>query len=411
MLPNLPRGAWMVLGADALSAVGTGLTLPFLVVYLHGVRGLSLPLAGGAVAVLAVASAVGNPAGGLLADRVGARRTLIAGLLIAAAGALAIAGVSSVWEAFGAAALAGLGAGIAWPAQDTLLARLVSESQRSAVYAVRHATLNLGLGIGALLAAVIVDLNRPGTFTALYWLDAASFVLAIPMLLAPSAAPRIETSLAGDQTCAHVDGGYRIVLRDPNFVRLWILTAALVAVGYAQFNSALPAVATSTGGMSAGALAMVFAANTITVVLAQLVVLRLLGGARRTRALALLCLSWGASWLIVLAGGLTQSAILFVAAGVVFALGETLLGPTVPALINDIAPEAVRGRYNGASTLAYTAGFAAGPLLAGFMLGHGLAMPLLLCLVVVCLGCALFALKLESRLPRAVNTVPASSGG
>ena len=111
-----------------------------------------------------------------------------------------------------------------------------------------------------------------------------------------------------------------------------------------------------------------------------------------------------------MAGGLTQSAMLFVAAGVVFALGETLLGPTVPALVNDIAPEAVRGRYNGASTLAYTAGFATGPLLAGFALGHGLAMPLLLGLVVVCLGCALFAVKLESRLPAAVNTVPARPG-
>jgi MFS family permease len=400
----------MVLGADALSAVGTGLTLPFLVVYLHGVRGLSLPLAGGAVAVLAVASAVGNPAGGVFADRVGARQTLIAGLLIAAGSALAIAGVSSGWQAFGAAALAGLGVGIAWPAQDTLLARLVSVSQRSAVYAVRHGTFNLGLGIGALLAAVIVDLNRPGTFTTLYWLDAASFVLAIPLLLAPSAAPRKETSLAVDQTRGAVGQGYRVVLRDPIFVRLWILTAVLVAVGYAQFNTALPAVATRTGGMSAGELGMVFAANTITVVLAQLVVLRLLSGVRRTRALALLCLVWGASWLIVVAGGLTQSAMLFVAAGIVFALGETLLGPTVPALVNDIAPEAVRGRYNGASTLAYTAGFATGPLLAGFALGHGLAMPLLLGLVVVCLGCALFAVKLESRLPAAVNTVPARPG-
>jgi len=335
---------------------------------------------------------------------------LIAGLLIAALGATAIAGVSSGWDAFGAAALSGLGVGIAWPAQDTLLARLVSLSQRSAVYAVRHATLNLGLGIGALLAAVIVDLNRPGTFTAVYWLDAASFVLAIPLLLAPSAAPGKETSPAGDQTPAEVGTGYRIVLRDRIFVRLWILTAILVAVGYAQFNSALPAIATSIGGLSAGALGMVFAANTITVVLAQLVVLRLLGGVRRTRALAMLCLLWGASWLIVVAGGLTQSVILFVAAGVVFALGETLLGPTVPALVNDIAAEAVRGRYNGASTLAYTTGFATGPLLAGFALGRGLVMPLVLGLVVVCLGCALCALRLESRLPRAVNTVPGSSG-
>lgn len=136
-----------MLGADTLSAIGTGLTLPFLVVFLHGVRGLSLPLAGGAVAMLAVASAAGNPLGGWLADRLGPRPTLIAGLLIAAAGAMAIAGVSSAPEAMGAAALSGLGVGLAWPAQDTWLARLVQVAQRSAVYATRHATLNLGLGV------------------------------------------------------------------------------------------------------------------------------------------------------------------------------------------------------------------------------------------------------------------------
>ena len=155
---------------------------------------------------------------------------------------------------------------------------------------------------------------------------------------------------------------------------------------------------------------MVFAANTIAVVLAQLVVLRMLVGVRRTRALALLCLVWGGSWLLVLTGALSQTVILFVAAGVVFALGETLLGPTVPALVNDLAPEAMRGRYNGASTLAYTTGFATGPLLAGFTLGHGLAIPLLVGLVAACLGCAMFALALESRLPRRINVVPDDSG-
>ncbi|MGH3936378.1 MAG: MFS transporter [Pseudonocardiaceae bacterium] len=410
MLPDLPRGAWVVLGADTLSAIGSGLTVPFLVVYLHDVRGLGLPLAGSAVAMVALASAVGNPAGGVLADRVGPRPTLIAGLATAAAGAVAIAGVSSGWEAFGATALSGLGVGMAWPAQDTLLARLVSVAQRTAVYAVRHATLNAGLGIGGLLAAMIVDLNRPGTFTALYWLDAASFVLAIPLLLLPSTAAGKEASLTAGQTGADGGSGYRIVLRDPIFVRVWILTAVLVAVGFAQFSSALPAFATSSGGLSAGALGIVFAVNTLIVVLAQLVVLRLLGGVRRTRALALLCLVWGGCWLVVLAGGLTQTVILFMVAAAMFGLGETLVAPTVPALVNDIAPEALRGRYNGASVLAYTAGFAIGPLLAGFSLGHGLAVPLLLCLVAACLGCAMFALRLETRLPRAVNLVPVPAG-
>lgn len=117
-----------------------------------------------------------------------------------------------------------------------------------------------------------MDQNRPGTFTAVYWLDAASFVLAVPVLLAASAAPRTQANSPPDPRRGSAGTGYRIVWRDATFARLWLLAAVLIAVGYAQFNSALPAIATGAGGLSAGTLGMVFAANTITVVLAQLVV-------------------------------------------------------------------------------------------------------------------------------------------
>lgn len=397
----------MVLGADALSGVGSGLTLPFLVVYLHGLRGLSLPLAGGAAATLALTSALANPVGGWLADRVGARPILIAGLATAAAGAAGIGGVAHGWQAFGAVGVSGLGVGMIWPAQDALLACLVSVSQRSVVYAVRHATLNLGLGVGGLLASVIVDVHRPGTFTAVYWWDAASFGLAIPLLLVPAAAPGPVAGRAACQARAGQGGGYRVVLRDPIFVRLWVLTAVLVLAGYAQFNSALPVFATGSGALSVGTLGVVFAVNTITVVLGQLVVLRLLAKVRRAHALALLCLLWALSWLIVLLGGLTRTAIPFVVAAAVFGIGETLFAPTVPALVNDIAPESLRGRYNGANALACTTGFTLGPLLAGFALGGDMALPLWLCLIAACLGCALLSLHLGVRLPHPLNLVQA----
>jgi hypothetical protein len=40
LVPALPRSAWVVLGGDFASAVGSGLTLPFLFVYAHQVHGL-----------------------------------------------------------------------------------------------------------------------------------------------------------------------------------------------------------------------------------------------------------------------------------------------------------------------------------------------------------------------------------
>jgi len=68
---------------------------------------------------------------------------------------------------------------------------------------------------------------------------------------------------------------------------------------------------------------------------------------------------------------LTMTAVLFATAMALLALGETFVAPTVPAIVNDLAPDRLRGRYNGAFTLAWTSSFIVGPLLAGFALGAG----------------------------------------
>jgi predicted MFS family arabinose efflux permease len=69
VVPQLPRRVWLLLAGECLAAVGSGLTLPFLLVYLHRVRGIDIELAGLALAGLAAAGFVGNPVGGWLADR------------------------------------------------------------------------------------------------------------------------------------------------------------------------------------------------------------------------------------------------------------------------------------------------------------------------------------------------------
>ena len=189
LIPRLPRAAWIVLAGDALSAIGSGMTLPFLLVYLHAVRGLSLSAAGLAVATVALASFAGNPLGGCLADRFGPRAALVAGLTVGAAGAILLVVIADPWQAFAATATIGLGASVAWPAQDALLATVAGPEQRSAVFSVRHATLNAGLAIGALLAAFIVDASEPRSFTILYLADAATFLALHPGPASPRAAP------------------------------------------------------------------------------------------------------------------------------------------------------------------------------------------------------------------------------
>lgn len=402
LVPDLPRAAWVLLGGDALSALGSGLTLPFLLVYLHEIRGIGLATAGLALATIAAAGLAGNPVGGWLADRIGARSALVLGLAVAAAGALAVALVREPWHAFAAAGLLGFGAAVIWPAQDALLAVLVPDASRSGAFALRHATMNGGLALGALVAAPLVSLSSARGFELVYVLDALSFLAFVPVLL--RAVPDVRAGGAG-RSAERV--GYGAVLADRSFRHLWAVTAVLVAAGYAQYHAAFPALVTGAGGVGAGALGLTFVANALTVVVAQLVVLRLMAGRRRSRGVATVGALFAAAWCLTLVGtsvgGGFAAIAVFAAVMVVLGLGETLVSPTIPPLVNDLAPQQLRGRYNGAHTLAWTTGYLAGPAVAGPLLAAGLGVQLLLGLVVACALAALGAIRLERTLPPEVD--------
>jgi MFS family permease len=405
-IPELSRTAWLVLAGDALSAIGSGLTLPFLIVYLHAVRGFALGTAGLVLATVAAASLVGNPAAGVLCDGIGARLTVVIGLAVAAIGSVGLAGVDRPWQAFAAAATVGLGVSIVWPAQDALLAELVGPDRRSSVFSVRHLTLNAGLGTGALLAAVVVDVHHPGTFSALYVIDGLSFAAFAPLVFwaVPRRVPQPPAA-----TGTGGAGGYREVLGDRRMVWVLALSALVVTVSYGQFHSAFPAWATRPGAISPRALSLAFAANTLTVVLVQLPVLRVLRGRRRTTCVALACAGFAATWLVTLGAGSLGSgvaaAVGLAAAMVLFGVSETALTPTLPALVNDLATDDLRGRYNGASTLAWTTGFLIGPTLAGTALSGPLGGGWFVVLVGLTGAGAVAAVALGRRLPAEVNVV------
>ena len=408
LIPALPRPAWLVLGGGFASAVGSGLTLPCLFIYAHQVRHLSYGMAGLVVATVALASLAGNPLAGLAADRWTPRRALMAGLVIAAAGSVALAVAGTAAALFGAAALTGLGVSVLWPAEDALLASLAGPAQLSAVFSVRHATMNAGFGLGALGAAVVVSTAHPGTFTVVYLADAATFLAYLPVLarLRAAAPPRPAT-----ERPAASRGGFREVLKDRAFVRVWALTALLVTISFGQSQASFTGYATRPGGISVHGLSLAFTANTVTVVGAQLFVLRWLAGRRRTTGAAMAAAAWAVSWAVVLIGGhLGRGAaaeITFAGAMAVFALGETLLSPTLPAIINDLAPPEAAGRYNGLGVLAFTTGFLLGPVVGGAALGAGWGTGLFTALVLACAGASVAALRLARYLPPTANQIPA----
>jgi MFS family permease len=183
-------------------------------------------------------------------------------------------------------------------------------------------------------------------------------------------------------------------------------------VGYSQLNTGLPAYARALGRVSTQGLGLAFAANTLVIVVLQLLVLQRIEGRRRTRVIALLAVAWAAAWALLgtsaLVPGTVSATALVAACASVFALGETLLQPTVPVIVNDLAPDHLRGRYNAVSSGSFQLAAVLAPPVAGWAIGHGLGSAYITALVAgsLLLG-ALAVLRLEPQLPLTVNGLPA----
>ncbi len=144
--PQLPREVWLLQLGGVMNSFGNGLVLPFLVIYLHDVRGFALGVAGLVVAMSAAAQLTAGIVAGPLVDRLGARVVLGGGLVMQAIGFGLFPLVRSPWQAFLLIAIEGAGSAGFWPSQSTLIARLTPPARRHAAYAQQRVTMNLGIG-------------------------------------------------------------------------------------------------------------------------------------------------------------------------------------------------------------------------------------------------------------------------
>ena len=105
--------------------------------------------------------------------------------------------------------------------------------------------------------------------------------------------------------------------------------------------------------------------------------------------------------------GTVGATLLVAACASVFAFGETLLQPTIPALVNDLAPDHLRGRYNALSSGAFQLAAVIAPPIAGLLIGHALGDVYIGLLVVGCLVCGVLAIaRLEPQLDPAGQRRP-----
>jgi MFS family permease len=395
---GLPRQLWVVQAGVFVNYLGWGCVMPFEVIYLHDGRGFSLGVSGLVVGTVTGLAVVAAPFAGPAIDRSGSRRTAAASLVLLGAGFAGLAAAHTPWQAFLAAAAAGLGNGGLQPSQSALVASLAAPEVRHRASGVSRVASNLGVGLGGVCGGVVAAHGLNG-FVVLFLVNALTYVFyALILVVGVHEDPRPEP----------LPGGYRVVLRDRAFVRLALINIAVIAVGWGVFSWIVPAYARGELGVGTGVIGFMVLANATTVVLVQLPVARLAEGRRRTATMAAAGATFVVASLVVAGAGLLDvrlAAAALLASAVAVGAGECLHTTVLMPLVADLAPPALRGRYMAVMGLSWWLGLALAPTLAAQLLSVS-PPAAMVASAGVAAAAAAAALRLEPSLPAEVRLTP-----
>jgi MFS transporter, ACDE family, multidrug resistance protein len=350
-----PKAVWAVAFACVVAFMGIGLVDPILKPIADNLNAspsqVSL-LFTSYMAVMGVAMLIT----GVVASRIGPKRTLLLGLLIIIAGA-GLAGMSdSVLEIVGWRALWGLGNALFIA---TALATIVSSARGSVAQAIilYEAALGLGIAVGPLVGGVLGSISWRGPFFGVSALMA--FALVVTVFLLPST-PRAEhaTTLADPFRALRHRG---------------LLGVAITALLYNFGFFTLLAFTPFPLDMSAHEIGLIFFGWGIALAFTSVVVaprLQRRFGTVPTLVVNLLAMT---ATLVVMAVGTDHKAVLatcVVVAGLFIGINNTLITETVMK-----AAPVERGVASAAYSFVRFSGAALAPWLAG-VLGERISMHL-----------------------------------
>jgi MFS family permease len=367
--------------ATLVNTIGSGLWMAPSALFLTRSVGLSIAQTGLALTLVALVSLVFSTPVGYLADRLGPRGVAIGGLVAfglceaalvevrSMAGFLVVAAPMAVFDAAQRAA------------RGAIIGGAVPPDRRVYTRAYLRSVTNVGITLGVAVAGVGLTVDTRAAYLSLILADAATYLLAAAVLtrLAPIAPAR---GGAGPRLTA---------LRDRPFLAFVVLDG-LLATNFGLLEVALPLWIAVRTDAPRWMISVVFAVNTVTVVLFQVRAARgtdtLTGAARASRragfGLLLACLIFP---LTAGTGGALTIALL-IAAALLHVVAEMWYSAGGWGISFGLAPDHAHGQYQGTYAMGHQFGQMIAPAaVTALTLGWGAPGWVLLGAVFAVVGC------------------------
>jgi MFS family permease len=391
-----------------LSMLGTGLWLPLNAIFLSEKRGLPVVGVGAYYAVTAFTAILATLVAGSVADRVGPFRPLaVAGVLQAVGVALLII-VDSRPGVYVAAVVCGAGNGTFFAVQTAAVTRIFGLNRLPTIFGRQYQITNIGIGAGSLVLGGLVHQLGYAGYVIGFSVNAASYAIHALNVVGPVRRMAIASGLAGPwQPGSTVRSGPLRPYRDRHFLPVILIQLCVVIFGYAQLDAVVPIVFRDSAHLPLWAVTVYTAANCVGVVLFQPWAIRWVKRVGPERGLRDTMLVWLVAivpgLLARYVGGLLPKLLAVSLFAVVFAIGETLVSPSLQPMAAGRAPRDRLASYTAAVSVTFSVGLVVGPPVSLLVFGE-LGANVYWLLIAAGFGLGTLAVRLARKTARAEAT-------
>jgi MFS family permease len=340
------------------------LVLPPLFAFVRDDYGVSYTELGLALTVLNGVSAVLQTPAGFVIDRINARLSLVAGLLLGAAALAGVAAVNSFWFLIAMFALLGIANTVYHPADYALLSRHVAPERMSRAYSV-HTFAGM-LGSAATPGAILLLHSQFGWRGAFYGAAAFGALVALVLLFQPDEGPLRPAGKPPEG--GSPDTGWRFLLTTPILMNfLFFLLLAFSGFGLQNFSVvALGALYGTTPVTANAALSGHLLLSALGVLIGGLIASRITNF-RLAASLGLFVTVLAA----ILIGSVDLGALLLILVMSLSGLCSGIVMPSRDMIVREVTPPGAFGKVFGFVTNGFNIAGIVAPLLFGALLDHG----------------------------------------
>jgi MFS family permease len=347
----LPKAFWLLWFGQTFSRAGI-LAPAFLVLYLEQSKLTNIQTTPIIVGLFGTGVLAGGLVGGVFADMIGARRTIILAQPIAVITALLLALAADVYLICLLSLITGFLSTVDRPAGAGLIAKLVPQEQFSRAYGIFLVGFNVGMSLGPVLSGLLLAFYPPALF--ILW-AASSVTYAVFVWALPADEARLTQSQEGTTILQRVTQGVVEPFHSPVLLTFLVLIFLFACI-YLQANSTLP-LNMRDEGLKPPEIGIVLAINAVLMVVLLPLVPKVVKSMRDETPLVL------ASGLVAVGFGinvLAHDMFGFVVALAVWTLGEVIFAPMSATFLAKRAPVGRIGIYQGSFFFAWNAAFVVG---------------------------------------------------